>query len=144
MAGPNSIDIILFHDENVLQNILSARYPALLCRKLMTVHTLKDNPLPVQKHKTVLHLKSTEAHPDCKYFPDIIIHHPALQPVQMGFLCAPQKRLTYIKGKGVSALLQCCCSFMKLFFSMEKRIFHNSITLYFQLRFHMSGRKVLI
>ena len=61
VAGPDRIDIVPLHRDKVLHDVRDLDAAAALRRELVPVHTVEDDPLPVQAHDAVLHLEAAEA-----------------------------------------------------------------------------------
>ena len=61
MTRPDGIDIILFHRHKILNRLLQAYHTPCQAAELVAVHSLKDNPLPVQTHQSVFYLKTAKA-----------------------------------------------------------------------------------
>ena len=62
MTGTDRIDVVLFHGHDVFEQFLPGHMSSCDRAELMAVHTLKDNPLSIQRHDCVFHLKAAEAH----------------------------------------------------------------------------------
>ena len=62
MASADRINVVAFHCRQILNQLLAGYASSGLRAELMTVHTLKDNPLAIERHDCVFHLKAAEAH----------------------------------------------------------------------------------
>ena len=77
VAGPDGIDVVALHDENILKSILIRYYSTIIAGKLVPVYALEHNALPVYQHQAVLHLEAPEAHilsDDLSHFSLSILH----------------------------------------------------------------------
>ena len=91
MTGPNSVQIIAFHRDQIPADFLRRHGPSRLRAVIMPVHTLEDNPTAVDQHQPVFQFKPAET--------DLLIHrfpNPAfricdldIQIVQVRKLRAP-------------------------------------------------------
>ena len=62
MAGTDRINVVALHRRQILNQLLAGYASSGLRAELMAVHTLKDNPLAIQRHDCIFHLKAAEAH----------------------------------------------------------------------------------
>ena len=104
MTGAHGIDIILFHQEEVLISHLRRNDAAAVAGKFVAVDAAENDAFSVQAHEAVLHLKAPETHalPDdfqkslLRLF--FIIPHSVFtdqaegQIIEQGILCAPERR----------------------------------------------------
>ena len=63
MTGADSVDIVLLHQNEIPAGDLCRDSPAAVAGKFVPVHAAENDPLPVQAHQPVLHLKSAETDP---------------------------------------------------------------------------------
>jgi len=61
MAGPDRIDIVALHGQDVLQQLGFRNRAASLGAEFMAVDALEHDPLTVQKHQAVFDLKAAAA-----------------------------------------------------------------------------------
>lgn len=60
MARPDRVDIVLFHRNDILQDILIPDAAAALRGEFMAVDTVENNALSIQAHDAVFQFKAAE------------------------------------------------------------------------------------
>ena len=95
MAGADGIDIVPLHGNDVLFRLLEGHCTAVQRTEIMAVRTLEYDPLPVQVHHTVFHLKAPEAYRLTDHFHHISRCIRQFNPefIKLRVLGAPQSRM---------------------------------------------------
>ena len=94
MAGPDGVDVVLFHGDQILPDDLLSDHPAGLRTEFMTIYAFKYDPLSVQEHDAVLDLKAAETDlflNDLTYFTRLIKQQQG-QIIELRILRTPQFR----------------------------------------------------
>ena len=103
MAGSYRIDIILFHRYNVLNNIFCRDSSSCFGAELMSVHTLKNNPLPIDVHNISYNLKFPKADILYDFFllSTLCTRYTDRQLIKIRFLRTPQLWVFHRKYIGI-------------------------------------------
>ncbi len=95
MRGPDGVDVAALHGDDVPNELFPVGDTAAQRAEIMPVDAAEDNPLPVQEHQAVLHLKAAEAEGLFQHLSQaaVGIQHLDAQGVQIGDLRAPEGRV---------------------------------------------------
>ena len=112
MAGADGIDVVLLHGDDILQDLVLLGHAACPGAELMAVDALEHNPLSVEAHDLVDHLKPAEAYIFGDHFrqPSVFVVYLEQQLIEIGFLRAPQVKTGYRQRQVCFPFLQVQCA----------------------------------